>query len=285
MAASNMVEYYRGKVRELYATILATGYHFNPFHDVEIVKPLDSDDDNDDDDANVTPPRDDIAKLRCVECGRLPRDPETIPCGHVGCSHCFRELLNEACDDDEDTPGYREKRPCPRCRVLFTNDDREKLSGDLLKAYEAIAIKCDRQCGFVGSPIAVIEHERIHCMHRVVRCIGEDCYEVGQMQDMLRHAQRCRKILVFCKDCGWPIYMRKANKHDCAAVEKRFSEKRLVAYVYRGKKEQWGTCCRIERHSIDDPACWAEREDGDGVAKQPATADTATNNDNKTLDV
>ena len=115
--------------------------------DVSLVTGFDSD--------IVTPPAQLTSNMifQCGVCLSLPRDPMRLSCRHLICSECLRKLA--------------EKR-CPHCRTPFENAHKLASTHPGFEDFLAHRVRCrlnGRECGFVGDPVEVDDHQHGDCIN------------------------------------------------------------------------------------------------------------------------
>jgi Zinc finger, C3HC4 type (RING finger) len=155
---------------------------------------------------------------KCPICFGLPRIPITLrTCGHLYCETCVRKLLVMASSSDA---GYRfGVKSCSVCRKPFTGQDIlewDKWACFSQAFWNCLRVKCAAAgCDYVDSPMKLRVHEQNTCPMRTVSCPGASCTFQGSVKNVTAHAETCKHVVMFCKNCKFLVrYVDRAN-HSC----------------------------------------------------------------------
>ena len=132
-----------------------------------------------DDNTIVKKPANDVI---CPACKNVPRHPMRLPCGHIMCQCCELKWWRH------------HERTCPLCRrvYLISKPLTNSSQSPILAAYKEYEVKCDFggvQCGFVGNPYEVEEHQT-DCVN--VPWICMDCRKRFHEKDFAIHDAWCK---------------------------------------------------------------------------------------------
>ncbi len=156
---------------------------------------------------------------KCPVCFGLPRVPVSLGrCGHIGCEQCLRRLLISS---NQHMYGVG---TCPICRELF--DARRMMEYNTWPMlartlWKMLRVKCSYAgCSFIGDPISTYMHEKGTCKRRLYACPATGCTYAGFFDDTVSHTKLCRKLYVYCIECGYVIRFTGRQLHDCDRCRK-----------------------------------------------------------------
>jgi hypothetical protein len=117
---------------------------------------------------------------------------------------------------------------CPIDRSKFTSksildfDDWPRMLRNL---WGTITVECGHPCDFVGSPEQFTSHcSSMHCPKRNIACPAEECGFICPANKMMEHVESCRRTVVFCVSCRYPVKYIDLTQHSCPDLEACFSD-------------------------------------------------------------
>ena len=170
----------------------------------------------------------DVNYANCLVCKGVAREPVAMPCcGHWLCSYCFLECA-------EKNPPFVTNRPvrplradkaghfamkCLNCQYLFCFYEvipYETIRADRKAAYLTLKVECPNQCGLIGNPNQIVEHQTYFCSKRKFRCPKYLCAQPpNEVAKIREHFETCALKRFHCKTCGWPVPLIEKDKHNC----------------------------------------------------------------------
>ena len=160
-----------------------------------------------------------ITAHKCTICLGIPREPVLLAnCGHIFCESCIRNLTTV-----ERHPWF----DCPNCRLpgncRFELFKRDRWPCLMRQVWDIMRMRCYFCKTFVGSPVKVVEHERLSCEKRLISCNSICCDFIGTFNEAVEHALNCEELLICCVSCNYITKLCSIEKHDCDEVKKRIS--------------------------------------------------------------
>lgn len=139
--------------------------------------------------------------------GAIPRQPVLLKCGDCMCWECYMKL---------------EGTSCPRCRHPIDEGDVRQLAQFTAQETRLISaftdVDCHNACGFHGPSTRTVEHEKVFCPLRDVKCPNKGCLTVGMARDIVgQHLAACPWAREACRQCRLPrLSVPNPNHpHDC----------------------------------------------------------------------
>jgi hypothetical protein len=172
--------------------------------------------------------REDNTLFRCGCCGGLPRDMVSLPCGHLGCVQCTRQLaIVKNNDRKKANPLLQEPFGmtlvhCPDCRHPFRLIDLlhfHAFQPALRLQLRAISVPCPNAelgCRFEGNFQSADRHQLYECPQRLVECPNISCFVIEPFNLMATvHLPNCTAAGGYCRTCALPVSDAELQQHQC----------------------------------------------------------------------
>ncbi len=159
----------------------------------------------------------------CPVCLGVPRKPVSLKgCGHIGCYSCMQTIIHVSSGVTQ-LIFHACYGLCPICRSSFTKMEMiEFVHWPLVmkQFWRFLRVRCDwTGCNYECDPEDVKMHER-SCPRRDFVCPSYRCFERGDFETVVKHAEQCCFLHVYCMRCRYPICYTKRGTHDCTKTIK-----------------------------------------------------------------
>ncbi len=178
----------------------------------------------------------DVNYANCVVCHAVAREPVEMPCCEGWfCSLCFLILAEKNPPTVSYEPvarfGFKPdpvplanpvahfSKKCTRCTqnfCYFEVRNYHQIKKDRRAKYQQLMVECPNQCGLIGHPNQIVEHQTFYCKKRKVRCPNFQCVEAPKKIKKIReHFATCKLKRFHCKTCGWAVPEAEKDGHKC----------------------------------------------------------------------
>jgi hypothetical protein len=161
------------------------------------------------------------SRFVCSICHGVPRFPWSIDrCEHIFCEDCLYRHYDGATDFKK----WYGANKCPVCVNTYNQGTVKvfcRMDKETQALFQSIQIRCPFECGQLGSPLEIDEHQVYSCPNRTIVCPNLGCKQSGPAKDISeQHFPHCEKLRVYCYRCQLPVPVQVLNTHNCKRRQK-----------------------------------------------------------------